>query len=107
MRISDNSFIEHLKKKHPKSLDYIIDNYSGLVNTIVTNTLISIDDRGLIEECISDIFISVWENGYKFNGDKNIDYEDLNIYEKLTGNISMDINQLDVLQKGSWEFTIE
>ena len=71
MGISDDSFIEHLKRKYPKSLDYIIDNYSGLVNTIVTNTLISIGDRGLIEECISDIFISVWENGYKFNGDKN------------------------------------
>lgn len=36
-----------------------------------------------------------------------IDYEDLNIYEKLTGNISVNINELDVLQKGSWEFTIE
>ena len=40
-------------------------------------------------------------------GDIYIDYEDLNIYEKLTGNISVNINELDVLQKGSWEFTIE
>ncbi|MDY6226155.1 MAG: sigma-70 family RNA polymerase sigma factor [Clostridium sp.] len=70
MGISDNSFIEDLKKKHPKSLDYIIDNYSGLVNTIVRKTLISIDDRGIIEECISDVFIAVWENGYKFKGDR-------------------------------------
>lgn len=40
-------------------------------------------------------------------GDIDIDYEDLNLYEKLTGNISININELDVLQKGSWEFTIE
>ncbi|MDV4150159.1 sigma-70 family RNA polymerase sigma factor [Clostridium sp. AL.422] len=71
MRIGEDNFIELLKKKYPKSLDYIIDNYGGLVNTVVSNSLRLIGDRGLIEECISDVFISVWENGHKFNGDKN------------------------------------
>ena len=71
MKIREDNFIEQLKKKHPNALDYVIENYSGLVNTIVTNSLIALGDRGLIEECISDVFISVWENGYKFHGDKN------------------------------------
>ncbi|WP_288222208.1 sigma-70 family RNA polymerase sigma factor [uncultured Clostridium sp.] len=71
MRIREDNFIEQLKKKHPKVLDYVIENYSGLVNTIVTNSLIALGNRGLIEECISDVFISVWENGCKFHGDKN------------------------------------
>lgn len=69
MKIKDDNFIEHLKKRHPKSLDYIIDKYGGLVNTVVSNTLRDMDDRGLIEECISDVFIAVWENAEKFNGD--------------------------------------
>ena len=43
----------------------------------------------------------------KMIGEIYIDYEDLKVYEKLTGNISIDINQLDILQKGKWEFTIE
>ncbi len=71
MKIKEDSFIDNLKKNNPKALDYIIDNYSGLVNTIVTKSLVGLEDRGLIEECISDVFISVWENRNKFNGDKN------------------------------------
>lgn len=71
MKIREDNFIECLKKKHPRALDYVIDNYSSLVNTIVTNSLVSLGDRGLIEECISDVFIAVWENICKFNGDKN------------------------------------
>ncbi|WP_288222209.1 hypothetical protein [uncultured Clostridium sp.] len=43
----------------------------------------------------------------KMIGEIDIDYKDLSIYEKLTGNIKMNIDKLDVLQKGSWEFTIE
>ena len=39
--------------------------------------------------------------------EKHLDYADLNLYEKLTGNITVNINNLDILQKGSWEFTIE
>lgn len=70
MKITDDNFIEHLKKRYPKSLDYIIDIYGGLVNTIVSNTLRVVDDKGLIEECISDVFIAVWENAEKFNGDR-------------------------------------
>ncbi|MDU5108933.1 MAG: sigma-70 family RNA polymerase sigma factor [Clostridium sp.] len=70
MKIKDDNFIEHLKKRHPKSLDYIIDKYGGLVNTVVSNTLRDMDDRGLVEECISDVFIAVWENAEKFNGDR-------------------------------------
>ena len=37
----------------------------------------------------------------------HLDYDDLILYEKLTGNIIVNINQLDILQKGSWRFTIE
>lgn len=71
MKINEDNFIDNLKKNNAKALDYIIDNYGGLVNTIVTKALIALEDRGLIEECISDVFISVWENRNKFNGDKN------------------------------------
>ncbi|MDV4150160.1 hypothetical protein R0131_04845 [Clostridium sp. AL.422] len=37
----------------------------------------------------------------------DLDYADLSLYEKLTGNITVNINNLDILQKGNWEFTIE
>lgn len=44
------------------------------------------------------------ENMY---GEIYIDYEDLTFIEKLTGNIKLNINNLDIVQKGKWEFTID
>lgn len=44
------------------------------------------------------------ENMY---GEIDIDYEDLTFIEKLTGNIKLNINNLDIVQKGKWEFTID
>ncbi|MDU5108934.1 MAG: hypothetical protein E6248_00690 [Clostridium sp.] len=44
------------------------------------------------------------ENMY---GENDIDYEDLTFIEKLTGNIKLNINELDIVQKGKWEFTID
>lgn len=40
-------------------------------------------------------------------GEINIKYKDLSIYEKLTGNVKLNISRLDILQKGSWDFIIE
>lgn len=44
------------------------------------------------------------ENMY---GEIYIDYENLTFIEKLTGNIKLNINKLDIIQKGKWEFTID
>lgn len=71
MKIREDNFIENLRIKNPKALSYIIDKYGGLVNSIITRILLPIGDKGLIEECIDDVFIGIWENGYKFNGDKD------------------------------------
>lgn len=71
MKINDTNFIEQLKRKNPKALDYVIDGYSSLINGITIKTLISIGDRGIIDECVSDIIIAIWNNSHKFKGDKN------------------------------------
>lgn len=44
------------------------------------------------------------ENMY---GEFDIDYEDLTFIDKLTGNIKLNIDKLDIVQKGKWEFTID
>lgn len=69
MKINNDNFIAELRKKNEKSLEYIIDEYGALVNGIVRNTLINLNNYGLIEECVSDVFLGVWNNIDKFTGD--------------------------------------
>lgn len=69
MDINDENFIRELRRKNEKSLEFIIDEYGALVNGIIRNTLIDLNNYGLIEECVSDVFLGVWNNVSKFTGD--------------------------------------
>lgn len=71
MRINDTNFIKELKRKNPKSLDYVIDIYAPLIKGIITRELKSLGDEGLIDECMSDVLMGVWSNIEGFNGDNN------------------------------------
>lgn len=71
MRVNEENFLLKLRKKDEKALEYSIDVYGSLVNGIVRNVLYSSENEGIIEECISDVFLSVWENIDRFKGDKN------------------------------------
>ncbi|MEG2288615.1 MAG: sigma-70 family RNA polymerase sigma factor [Clostridium sp.] len=108
MRVDEKNFIEELKYKNPKALDYIIDIYGPLIKAIITKTLCSLEDKGIIEECISDVFIAIWENGHKFTGEdfkfkswlgaiakfKSIDY--FRKYSKKNNNEIVDENIISV-----------
>lgn len=70
MRVNEKNYIRELEKGNEKALNYIIDKYLPLVKGISTKILAPLGDNGLIEECINDIFISVWNNKSKFKGDE-------------------------------------
>ncbi len=42
MRVDKDNFIEELKRKNPKALDYSIDIYGPLIKGIISKTLYSI-----------------------------------------------------------------
>lgn len=69
MRINNTNFIEELKRKNPKSLDYVIDMYAPLIKGIITRILNSLGDEGLVDECISDVLMAIWNNSEGFKGD--------------------------------------
>lgn len=71
MRIDRENFLTQMRRKDEKSLEYIIDIYSSLVNGIVRRVLGPLKNEGIIEECISDVFLSVWNNIDKFRGDND------------------------------------
>lgn len=66
---NETNYIHRLKKRKEDALDYIVDKYLPLVKGIINKVLIPIGDGEGIEECINDVFISVWNNAEKFNGD--------------------------------------
>ena len=67
---SDN-FIIRLQKGKEDALEWIYDNYIGFVKSIVCKVRIKFNDDGIIEECINDVFVSVWNNSSKFKGNKD------------------------------------
>ena len=63
-------FIIRLKKQKEDALEFIIDAYMPLVKAIATKILNSMK-RQDIDECINDVFLTVWQNAHQFNGDAN------------------------------------
>lgn len=59
--INDKNFLKELKKKNPKSLVYISDKYSNLIFKVAYGIL---GKRNLSEECLNDVLLKIWENGY-------------------------------------------
>lgn len=56
MKINEENYLIELCKKNEKALEYIIDKYSAIVNGVVRKVLLPLENNGLIEECISDVF---------------------------------------------------
>lgn len=63
-------FIIRLKKQKEDALEFIIDAYMPLVKAIATKILHNMK-RQDIDECINDVFLTVWQNAHQFNGDAN------------------------------------
>lgn len=70
MIINENNFVQQLIDRNTKSLDYMVDNYSNLIYKIVFSVLSSCNDHQCIEECVNDIFLSIWNNIESFNNTK-------------------------------------
>lgn len=68
MKSSPTNFIARLKKQKEDALEYIIDAYMPLVKAISTKILLN-SKRSNIDECINDVFLTVWQNAHQFSGD--------------------------------------
>lgn len=69
--MNENNFIEEIKNKNQRAMEYIIEKYNPIVNGVIRKILNPLRNEMLIEECISDVFVSVWNNIDKFKGDYN------------------------------------
>lgn len=69
MKSNEHNFIERLQMEKEDALEYIVNEYSSLVKGITIKILNPLKNDGLVDECINDIFLSVWNNAKKFKGD--------------------------------------
>lgn len=67
MAISEENFINQLKAKNEKALDYILEQYGWVIKSTVKKHLYNL--QSVQDECINDILMAVW---------CNIDYFDEN-----------------------------
>jgi RNA polymerase sigma-70 factor (ECF subfamily) len=70
MRCTEKNYISRLKKRKEDALEFIVDNYLGIVKSAIYKVLSPLERDGIIEECINDVFLSVWNNSDKFNGEE-------------------------------------
>lgn len=69
MKINKNNFIVQLQRHNEKALMYIIDEYGGLLNSIIRKHLFTRPDCQ--EECLNDVLLNIWNNIDRFDETKN------------------------------------
>lgn len=74
MKTDQTNYIRSLKNGREEALEFVMDEYFPLVKGIVTHILLPLERRELAEECISDVFLSVWHNAQKFKGESEADF---------------------------------
>lgn len=69
MKSNDRNFIKRLKRREEDALEYVVDHYLPLVKGVVYKVLTPLQQENLLEECMNDIFLSIWDNIDQFKGD--------------------------------------
>lgn len=69
MRINDENVVQQLLFKNEKALFYIIDQYGGLLKSIIQKYLYNLES--VHEECLDDVLLSIWNHIDSFDKEKN------------------------------------
>ncbi|OON95612.1 MAG: RNA polymerase subunit sigma-70 [Epulopiscium sp. Nele67-Bin005] len=65
MRITEENFITLLIQKNEKALDFVIDNYGWVIQSVVKKQLGNLE--GYTEECVNDVLLEIWNNAKYFD----------------------------------------
>jgi RNA polymerase sigma-70 factor (ECF subfamily) len=71
MKISKDNLLPQLKSKNPKALDLLVDVYGNLLYKVIYNVIGSYGDTGIVEECLNDVLLNIWNNIHKFSGEES------------------------------------
>ncbi|KAA0543376.1 sigma-70 family RNA polymerase sigma factor [Bacillus sp. BGMRC 2118] len=68
MKCNAMNFINRLNKQKEDALEYIIEQFSPLVHAI-SYKILSPVSKEAVEECVNDVFFTVWTNANQFKGE--------------------------------------
>lgn len=68
--VNEENFIMHLKENNKDALQYIMNKFTPLIFAICKNVIGEYGTLEDIEECVSDIFVFLWENNHKYSEEK-------------------------------------
>lgn len=63
--MKDKLIIKYIKKKNQKGMEILIDQYNGLITSVIRYHL------GSLTKCVSDTLLAIWDNIEGFDQDKN------------------------------------
>lgn len=69
MKVTEKNFVEELKRKNEKALEYVIMQYGWIIKSIVRKQLYHLESHE--EECINDILMGIWNNINQFDPSRN------------------------------------
>ncbi|NBI86270.1 sigma-70 family RNA polymerase sigma factor [Lachnospiraceae bacterium] len=69
MRIGKHNYIKQLKLHNEKALMYVIDEYGGLIMSVIRRHLFALPEQQ--EECFDDVLLRIWQHIYDFDESKN------------------------------------
>lgn len=67
--MKDKLMIKYIKKKNQKGMEILIDQYNGIITSVIRYHLGSLINYE--EECVSDTLLAIWDNVEGFDQDKN------------------------------------
>ncbi|WP_027626448.1 sigma-70 family RNA polymerase sigma factor [Clostridium lundense] len=101
--IDETNFIQKLKENDKDALQYVIDSFAPLTFTICQNIIGEFGSLEDIEECVSDIFIFLWENKHKYSQEKSSFKTWLSVIAKYK---SLDFRR-KLIKKSNFESNVE
>lgn len=108
MKSTDHNFIKRLKRQKEDALEYAVDKYLPLVKGITYKVLSPLGNPGLVDECINDVFLTIWHHANQFEGDTDdfrkwlcvvTKFKAIDTYRKANKRVEVEIvgtNDLDV-----------
>lgn len=64
-------FIARLKRRDEQALDYLVDTYMPFLKGICQHVLLKSCGFHIAEECLNDVFMTIWQRAGKFEGNQD------------------------------------
>ena len=105
MKSNEENFIKRLQRQKEDALEFVVDTYLPIIKGITYKVLIPLKDQGIIDECINDIFLSIWNNSKKFKGDSTdfrkwictiAKFKAIDYYRKASKDVEFSSDYMDV-----------